>query len=289
VQPEKPAIGIPRPASTLILLREGDLGPEVLMLKRHGLSDVLGEAYVFPGGKLDDSDQRLSPVRFLDESPGVLQARLNEVDSRSEMAVGLFVAAIREACEECGILLAHGVEQSKQEQVAMQLRSGSSFEHALSEIDGRLAASQLWPWSRWITPVSRLQAKRFDTRFFVARAPSNAMARHDGHEATETAWMQPREALDRYRDGQINLAPPQIMTPAELARYDSVVSVLEVARERPPYRIEPYVLDTPEGLVLCFPGDDAHPVAQPAMPGPSRLAVLNRRYEPVAGWEALFT
>jgi 8-oxo-dGTP pyrophosphatase MutT (NUDIX family) len=100
MQPEAPAVAVPRPASTLVLLRDGDGGPEALMVKRHGLSDVLGDAYVFPGGKLDDSDLQLSPARFIDESPAALQARLGEPDCASGMAVGLFVAAIREACEE---------------------------------------------------------------------------------------------------------------------------------------------------------------------------------------------
>lgn len=62
----------PEHASTLILLRDSAQGPEVLMLKRSGLSDVLGDAYVFPGGKLDADDFRLDPQIYLDERPALL-------------------------------------------------------------------------------------------------------------------------------------------------------------------------------------------------------------------------
>jgi hypothetical protein len=90
-----------------------------------------------------------------------------------------------------------------------------------------------------------------------------------------------------YAAGDIALAPPQIMTLAELSRYDSVASILTAARSRPPYLVQPFVLESPEGLMLCYPGDVAHPVRERAMPGPLRLAIRNNRYEPEAGFEAL--
>src|SRR5262245_10509124 len=98
----------PRPAASLMLLRDGPAGPEALMLKRSGLSDAFGEAYVFPGGKLDGADAALDATTFLDEIPASLQVRLGEPETNTSTAAGLFVAAIREACEECGVLLAAG-------------------------------------------------------------------------------------------------------------------------------------------------------------------------------------
>jgi hypothetical protein len=176
----------------------------------------------------------------------------------------------------------------KNQEVAAQLRAGATFERALAYIEARLATSKLLPWSRWITPISRLQAKRFDTRFFVARSPQHALARPDGREATETAWMRPRQALELYWAREINLAPPQIMTLAELSRYGNTAGILNSARGRRPYIVQPEVLESPDALMLCYPGDVSHPVPQPAMPGPSRLAIRNGRYEPESGFEALF-
>ena len=67
----------PRPAATVVLLRDASAGLEVFLMKRHGLSDVLGGAYVFPGGKVDAADAALDPVAHLDQPLGVLHAGLN--------------------------------------------------------------------------------------------------------------------------------------------------------------------------------------------------------------------
>src|SRR4051812_16921248 len=158
--------GEPRPAATLILLRDGPDGVEVLMLKRHGLSDAFGEAFVFPGGKVDAADAAIAPGG-IDESPDALRARLGEPGLDAPTAVGLFVAAIREACEEAGVLLAERDGGA----IASAVRGGASFAATLAAAGVRLETSALQPWARWITPRSRLQAKRFDARFFVARVP----------------------------------------------------------------------------------------------------------------------
>jgi 8-oxo-dGTP pyrophosphatase MutT (NUDIX family) len=185
----------PRAASTIVLLRDTDRGPEALMVKRHGLSDVLGDSYVFPGGKVDKADVELDAAAFLDEPHAVLHARLAEEHGDQRTAAGLFVAAIREACEESGILMAHGATEWLCSMVASELRKGSSFNEVLADFEVRLCASQLVPLSRWITPIIQVQPKRFDTRFFVARAPLGALASHDGFETTEVLWMRPRQAL----------------------------------------------------------------------------------------------
>jgi 8-oxo-dGTP pyrophosphatase MutT (NUDIX family) len=278
----------PRPAATLVLLRDSSAGAEVLLLKRHGLSDVLGEAFVFPGGKLDRADCELDAALFLDASPAALEGRLGESGCDQATAVGLFVAAIREACEESGILMASGVSDAQREEVTSRLRAGAPFGQTIAKHDVRLAASEVLAWSRWITPVSSLQARRYDTRFFVARAPPDALARHDGRETTEAVWLRPRDALERYAARAIQLAPPQIMTLAQLTRYGDVASILDEARRRPPFLVEPEVHSIAEGMVLCFPGDVFHSLRERVMPGPSRLIVRDKRYEPEEGFGALF-
>jgi hypothetical protein len=157
----------------------------------------------------------------------------------------------------------------------------------LAELGIRLAVSGLVPWSRWITP-ERTFNKRFDTRFFVARLPDQGIACHDGHETVETAWLRPRASLELYWDGGMTLAPPQIMTLAALARHDSVDAMLSEARGRRPALVLPHVLGEGESRVMCYPGDEAHPVRERAMPGPLRLFVRGARYEPEAGFDAFF-
>ena len=286
--PETAAVVVPKPAATLILLRDSAAGPELLMLKRSGLSDVLGHAFVFPGGKLDAADLDVDPATALDEGAAVLARRLGEAGTEPALAAGLFVAAMREAFEESGVLLACEANESIAADVAALVRNGSTFAVALAECKVRLASSQLLPWTRWITPVTSLQAKRFDTRFFIARAPRDAQARHDGHETTEAVWMRPRDALERYWAGGIALAPPQIMSLVELTPHADVDSALAAAAQRAPPLIQPLVLKIGEGSMLCYPGDAEHPVATRAMPGPLRLAMRNGRFEPVAGFDAFF-
>lgn len=92
----------PIPSATVLLLRDGPDGLEVFMLERHGLSDVLGGAYVFPGGKMDRGDADL--VRLLDRAPEDLHEALGEQDLSPVQAGAVYVTAMRETFEEAGVL-----------------------------------------------------------------------------------------------------------------------------------------------------------------------------------------
>lgn len=278
-----------RGAATVVMLRDGDSGLEVFLLKRHGLSDVLGGAYVFPGGKVDLADADLDMDAHLDAPPHLLHAALNEPDLDARQAAVLYVAALREAFEETGVLYAREAGSAHATRAMQLLREGHAFDEVLALMGLRLAASRLQPWSRWITPsVGGVMRKRFDTRFFLAAVPEGQAPSHDNHEATESIWLTPRAALRQYWDGAIELAPPQIMSLAHLARHASVDSAFTQARLRPP----PVILPEPfehEGMrVLCYPGDERHSVRERALPGPTRLHFRNRRFEPAAGFESLF-
>ena len=276
----------PRDAATLVLLRDAAAGLEVFLLKRHGLSDVLGGAYVFPGGKLDAEDAGLAAL--LDRPPTELHAALAEPDLTAASAAALYVAALREAFEESGVLLAQASAGDLARADAL-LREGASFGSMLAQLQLRLNTQDLLPWSRWVTPrMPSVSSKRFDARFFVAAVPSGQTARHDNVEATASAWLTPRAALQQYWDRQIELAPPQIMSLAHLARHASVASVLDEARRRPPPLIEPEPFEQDGMRVLTYPGDALHSVRARALPGPTRLYHRNHRFEPEDGFEALF-
>jgi len=108
----------PRAAATVVMLRDVPQGMEVFLLKRHGLSDVLGGAYVFPGGKLDRADAELDLAAHLDQSPQSLHASLNEPDIDTLTAASLYVAALREAFEESGVLFAENVSAAQAAQAS---------------------------------------------------------------------------------------------------------------------------------------------------------------------------
>jgi 8-oxo-dGTP pyrophosphatase MutT (NUDIX family) len=278
-----------RPAATVVLLRDAADGLEVLLLRRHGESDVLGGAYVFPGGKLDREDSEPELLAHLDVDPPRLHAALGEPDLDVESAAGLFVAACRETFEEAGILLAPGIAPAMIEALYARVREGYSFSEALAESALRLAASTMLPWSRWITPrVPSMTNKRFDTRFFVAEVPAGLIARHDEREATESLWITPRAALRRYWEREIVFAPPQIQSLAHLARHATVADVFAEASRRPPPVIQPEPFDEDGIRVIAYPGDERHPERVRAMPGPTRLAYREGRFEPAGGFEAFF-
>jgi 8-oxo-dGTP pyrophosphatase MutT (NUDIX family) len=277
----------PRAAATVVMLRDAPQGMEVFLLKRHGLSDVLGGVYVFPGGKVDTADAELAA--HLDQPAHVLHAALGEPDTEVAMAVSCYVAALREAFEESGILFAHGARAQQVAQATALLREGHSFGEVLSLLRLQLDTRNMLPWSRWITPkLASVSNKRFDTRFFVSAAPMDQTAQHDNHEATESVWLSPRNALAQYWEAQIQLAPPQILSLAHLARHASVGNVLAAARSRKPPLIEPEPFDQGEGRLLCYPGDPLHSVRERALPVLTRLNFLNERFEPYGGFEELF-
>jgi 8-oxo-dGTP pyrophosphatase MutT (NUDIX family) len=278
-----------RAAASVVMVRDAPAGLEVFLVKRHGLSDVLGGAYVFPGGKLDTDDAHPDTVATLDESASQLHARLGEAELDPVAAAALYVAALREAFEETGVLYAEGAHAGVAADATALLREGRAFDEVIAMMGLRLAASELTPWSRWITPASSaVSRKRFDTRFFIARVPPGQQATHDNHEATASMWLTPRAALLQYWQREIELAPPQIMSLAHLSRHDTVDSVVAQARATLPPLIQPEPVERDGTRVLCYPGDENHPVSQRALPGPTRLEYRDKRFQPVDGFDALF-
>lgn len=271
----------PRDAATVVILRDGAQGLEVFLVKRHGLSDVLGGAYVFPGGKLDAADCAPDTHRHLDQDRAQLHAALGEPGTAPELASGLFVAALRETYEEAGVLFAHGADA----------HTGAAADFHARVLSGsmRLQTQAVHPWSRWITPrMPSVTNKRFDTRFFIAVLPPGQKAAHDNVEATESAWLRPRAALEQYWAREIELAPPQIMSLAHLARYSTAAEAMAQARSQLPPLIMPEAFQENDERIICYPGHPRHPVPARALPGPLQLFWRNKRFEPAGGFDALF-
>jgi 8-oxo-dGTP pyrophosphatase MutT (NUDIX family) len=279
----------PLDSASVVLLRDSAQGMQVLLLRRHQASNVLGGAYVFPGGKLDPEDQDPDLLSQLSQDAATLHQRLAEPELNPQRAAGLFVAAIREAFEECRILLGQtGADTPDLQALQNALASGQSWSQAFQNGSLQLHTDALVPWTRWITPrQASVTSKRFDTRFFITRVPEGQTAEHDNHETTETLWTTPREALIRYWDYQIELAPPQIMGLVQLARHPNTHSALAEAQSRQPPVVQPEPFDQDGIRTICYPGDPRHSVAQAVFPGPTRLLFKNKRFEPELGLAAL--
>ena len=183
-----------RQAATAIVMREGDDGPEVLLVQRNPESRFMGGAWVFPGGAVHEDDD------------------------------GHAGAAIRELEEEAGV--------------------------AIGDI------RQLVPFSRWITPAE--VSIRFDTVFFVAQAPPDAVARVDGAECVDARWITPAAALAEGERGELTLVFPTIKHLEELAGFGSIEEALEAARGREVVPVQPRVVVGDDGAKVLMPGDPGY-------------------------------
>ncbi len=270
----------PIDSATLVLLRDSPQGLQVLLLQRHTASRELGGAYVFAGGKLDPLDQHPDTLGRLNSPLTQLHQRLGEEALPLHTAGGLYVAAIREAWEESGILFASPDPQD----LPSDLPSGVAGWTRLQTLGRPLDGRALQPWTRWVTPrQASIVQKRFDTRFFVARAPAGQEALHDNHETTASVWLTPAQALQQYWVREIEMAPPQIMSLVALHRHATVDSVLQEAASRRPPLIQPEPFDENGVRTICYPGDPRHSQTTRVIPGPTRLHFVAGRFEPVNG------
>lgn len=276
--PERP-VRAPRDAATIVLLRDGagGRGVEVLLVKRHSKSAFLGGAHVFPGGKLDSADTLEAVAqRCQVGAQESLATRLGEPALEANRALGLFIAAARETFEEAGLLLSSAPLDDLQGTREALLDGARSFEQVLSGLDVQLDLDALEPFARWITPVQ--EARRYDTRFFMARAPSGQTAAHDHRETTASGWYTPVQALAAWEAEQIQLAPPTSRTLENLLPFDTVEAALAAARAQPVRAACPEVVRADETIMLVLPGDPLHSERAFAVPGPSRFVLRDRRF-----------
>jgi glyoxylase-like metal-dependent hydrolase (beta-lactamase superfamily II)/8-oxo-dGTP pyrophosphatase MutT (NUDIX family) len=221
-----------RAAATVVVVRDGPLGIEVLLLRRAERGDLNSGAWVFPGGLVDAADRAAVPL-CRGVEPAVADAKLGV----SAHALDHFVAAVRECFEEAGLLFARDREgrpiapdaarAARLDAWRGPLQRGEQTLAALCHEEGlTLAIDELVYFSHWVTPVGR--PKRFDTRFFIARAPHGQEAAHDDGELVEQLWLAPTAALTRTEP--LKLMTPTSKTLEAIARFESVDALLAWAR-----------------------------------------------------------
>ena len=199
-----------RPAASLILLRDGASGMEVLMMQRAKNSAFLGGAYVFPGGALDADDE-----------------------SGEDFLAQYRHAAVRECFEESGILLlddAAGPIAPARAKALLRYRK-EPFADLLKKEKLRVPHYALAYYAHWITAPGA--SRRFDARFFAALAPEDQEGSHDEAEAVHQVWITPAEALARGERGEIDLVFATKATLSDLKSFTSAAQALREIRARP--------------------------------------------------------
>jgi 8-oxo-dGTP pyrophosphatase MutT (NUDIX family) len=234
----------PTPSASVLLLRDpdaADVGLEVLMLERTLRSDFVGGAYVFPGGKVDAADGAIDGARWRGPDPDELAATL-ELDD-PELALGTYVAAVRETFEESGVLLArHGdgapvtaddllTPDALAARAALIDRGPVADFHAwLTAEDLVLDLDVLAYWAWWVTPKGL--HRRFDTRFFLAALPDEQreVAEHDSVEMTAMRWTTPADVLAAHHAEEVTVIFPTRCILTDLDAYDRPGEALAAAR-----------------------------------------------------------
>ncbi|NUT01702.1 MAG: NUDIX domain-containing protein [Sphingomonas sp.] len=238
------------PAATLILVRERAAGaPEILMVERAAGMAFAAGAWVFPGGRIDQADEQLGDALGRDDGP----AR---------------VAAIREALEETAIPVGISPLPSPETSGTLQsaLLAERSFADLLNQHRLSLDLDALVPLARW---VPRFHAKRrFDTLFFVARAPDgewtpNVVER----ECTGAHWVTAAEVLERDRAGELQLIFPTRRTLERVAQYDSFDRIVADAQAHSLEPISPWLEEADGERFITIPEGIGYPVTREKLDG----------------------
>jgi 8-oxo-dGTP pyrophosphatase MutT (NUDIX family) len=259
-EPIRPAAA--RDAASVILARDAPDGLEVLLLQRHPDSRFSPGAFAFPGGRVETDDsapgietscQGLTRAEAARQMPDVRPA---------DRAIGFWVAALREAFEEAGLLLTYGLAGRSTDLEALgdvhawRARSradSAAFARMLAECALILATDRLAYWAHWITPEER--PVRYDTRFFVAAAWPGQPAEPDGVEVVSARWIGPGEALARQRAGELLLPLPTQRILGTLAEHRGVAATLAAARGRAIRPVRPRILGEVGAERILLPGD----------------------------------
>lgn len=234
----------PRPATTVLLLRPSKTGDatsplEVFMVVRHHQIDSFSGALVFPGGKLEDADGAAS-----------LRSRCGGADKIGDAELKFRIAGVREAFEECGVLLARkrgqkaliaaadlkGIEERWRAKLA---KDEASILDLVDAEDLEIATDLMVPYAHWITPT--FVPKRFDTWFFLAEAPQDQIALHDGSESVDSVWIGAQEAIDEAKAGKRTLVHATQKNLELLAEGKTVAGAIAAAAQRKIVTVQPWV------------------------------------------------
>jgi 8-oxo-dGTP pyrophosphatase MutT (NUDIX family) len=248
-----------RPAATVLLARDSDDGPEVLLMRRSKRSGFAADAWVFPGGVVDDEDRDPAVMERLDgPTPMQWAERLGLTDPAEALAY--VVAAVREAFEETGILLARVSDDATNPGGALSnidvarralLSNVVDLRQIFITRNLRMAGDELLYLAHWITPEP--EPRRYDTRFFLARVDAEAVCTPHEEELTESVWLTARGAVHYFELGSLKMLPPTVHTLRRLAGYGTVGEIFAGLADAPVPAILPVMRRVADGVAIEIP------------------------------------
>jgi 8-oxo-dGTP pyrophosphatase MutT (NUDIX family) len=254
---------VPRPAATVMLIRDTTAGIKVFLMRRHSAMDFVAGVMVFPGGGVDDRD-RNADVAWFGPDPSWWAERLGV---EPDLAEALVCAAARETFEESGVLFAGPADDpdgivgdaSIYRDSRAALAEGTlSFGELLRRENLVLRADLLRPWANWVTPKEE-RTRRYDTYFFVGALPEGQRADGENTETDKADWITPEEALDDFAQARTFLLPPT-WTQLDSLAGRTVAEVLAVERQIVP--VEPHLAETNGNWEIEFFDSDRYNAAR---------------------------
>lgn len=246
-----------RDASTVMVVRDTDRGPEVFVARRVKGMAFAGGMTVFPGGGVDAADDN-PDLAWAGPGPQWWAERLGCDVPRARRLV---CAAARETFEECGVLLADHVDGAPVADAGRYHESRAeleghhlAFSRFLAQESLSLAAGRLRPFDHWITPS--VEKRRYDTRFFLAALPEGQEADDLTPEVDLTMWARPTDLLTAFREGRSMLLPPTWTQLRHLAQFPDVASALSAEPRITP--IEPEIFSHRGDIRVGFDGSDEY-------------------------------
>lgn len=262
----------PRPAATVLWVREAADGVEVFCVERNKKARFLGGAIVFPGGKVDELDREPG-------WPATAPAAVRDPTFADDATLrALLVAVCRESLEEAALLPLQGTV-SHEELLALRdemARGERTLRAWLTERARVLDLAAIRPFSRWITPT--VEARRYDTRFFVGIAPAGQPGAHDNSETMSSFWATPAAVLDRFAKNEVQVAPPTHRTLEQIASAKTAADVFAIADRNALGPICPELVQATDTLALVLPGDPQHSVREVRVPGKSRYVLRGEQW-----------
>jgi 8-oxo-dGTP pyrophosphatase MutT (NUDIX family) len=249
------------PAATVMLVRDAiddPAGIEVFMLRRTTSAAFGAGMFVFPGGRVDDADGAAdveSCCRGLDDAEASRRLGLDDG------GLAFWIAAVREAFEEAGVVLAQRIDGTPIEVDADDRHHVHDGSWSIVELCRRreltIDLSGLHYVDHWLTPLG--ERRRFDTRFFLGEVPVDQVLVHDDNETVDSLWVRPADAVAMFGDGRLTMMPPTIANLRWLAAFDSVADTLRAAAAiESPVCTEPRLRYGADGRVtgISLPEDD---------------------------------
>ncbi len=246
-------VSVPVSAAATVMLLDDRPDLHVLLLRRTTSVVFAPDNWVFPGGRVDPEDHQAD---FDAVCSGLADSEASKMLGIAGGGLAWWLACCRETLEEAGLLLVtntsgidvnalrHDVQNDEGVFIDQLLDNGLSIDSAaIQEV------------ARFITPLG--SPRRFDARFFVARAPADQEPVHDKGEIVDWEWVRPADALDRWREGEFQMMSPTVRMLACLLPHTSADSVMDMANLRlPPQSVR--VGDPAHGYHVLLPGENGY-------------------------------